>query len=327
MMFPVKPARAVAALVFLCTAGVGGQTVEVNGIAAVVNNKPITRSEVRNAAQMQIRLLVMERKVRSREALEARAKEIETNALQDLIDKELILDEFRQLGASIRKQNIDEAVNRVIRERFDNDRQQFLGELKDNGLTIQQFRQIQEENIIVQAMRSRNANVGDVIVTPFEIQEFYRSNQELFADEGFVKLRTITIPKAGGAAGAAGQEVLAEEIQQKLSSGAEFGAMARMYSQDSGSKKGGLRGTFARADLNSDLAEAAFTIPVQTVSEVLDLGDNYTIIYVDARDLGEVAPLEEVAEEVRRRVLQNKRQEKVEAWLVRLRDKANIRIY
>jgi len=50
--------------------------------------------------------------------------------------------------------------------------------------------------------------------------------------------------------------------------------------------------------------DAAFSVPVQTVSEVIDLGDFYTIIYVDARDDGDVAPLSDpkVEEEVRRRV-------------------------
>ena len=303
---------------------------EVDGIAAIVNNKVITKGEVRSAAQTQVRILVMNdnNQVRSQAALEARVNEIEENALRDLVDRELILDEFESLGATIRQQHIEDAVSRFIQERFSGDRKQFAKELDRSGLSLKQFRDMQRETIIVQAMRSRNAGADDSIVTPFEREKFWEENQELFASDGFVKLRTITIPKItdNNAATAESQKKLVNEILTKLRGGADFGTMARTYSVDSGAKENGVRGTFSRSDLNSQLGDAAFSIPPQTVSELIDLGDFYTLVYVDARELGKVSPLEEVEDEVHRRVLQNKRQEKVNKWLDRLRSSANIRI-
>ncbi|MEM1294185.1 MAG: SurA N-terminal domain-containing protein [Verrucomicrobiota bacterium] len=303
---------------------------EVNGIAAVVNNQVVTKSEVRSAAQTQVQLLVMQEGRRlSASALEARVREIERNALRDLIDRELILSQFKELGAQIRDQHVDQAVDRFIRERFANDRNQFAKELANNGLTIKQFRELQRETIIVQAMRSRNAGVDDVIVTPVEREKFWRENPSLFSSDGFVKIRTITIPKTadGDSNSGPAQKVLVEEILSKLRSGADFATMARTHSVDSGAPNGGERGTFSKADLNSELAEVAFTIAPQTVSDVIDLGSFYTLVYVEARELGKITPLAEVEDEVHRRVLQNKRQNKVEAWLARLRRDANIRIF
>ncbi len=305
-------------------------TTEVNGIAAVVNSEVITKSEVRGAAQMQVHMLMIKEGRRlSQSALKARVLEIERNALRDLIDRELILNEFRELKAEIRQQHIDQAVDKFVRERFEGDRTKFHRELKNNGLTLKQFREIQRETIIVQAMRSRNAGVDDVIVTPVERERFWRENPQLFSSDGFVKIRTITIAKTadGDPNSGAPQLALVEEILSKLRAGADFGTMARTYSVDSGKDDDGVRGTFSKADLNSELADVAFSIPVQTVSDVIDLGSFYTLVYVDARELGEVAPLSEVEEEVHRRVLQNKRQAKVEAWLARLRRDANIRIF
>jgi peptidyl-prolyl cis-trans isomerase SurA len=316
----------------LAPIGWAADSTEVNRLIAAVNNRPITQSEVRNAAAMQVQVLVMQSgRSMSTQALEQKVKEIEQNALQDLIDRELILDSFKTMGATIRPQHVDDAVERFIKERFQGDEKKFVGELKNSGMSLQQFRQMQEETIIVGAMRARNADSVPVFATPDELQEFWKSNAPLFSTPGAVKLRTITIPKLvnGDVSTALSQKALVEEIHSKLEGGADFGAMARAYSVDSGAQDDGVRGTFKKEDLQASLSEAAFAVPVQSVSDVIDLGDFYTIIYVDARDDGEVAPLTDpkVEEEVRRRVLQNKRQESVERWLTRLRRDANIRIY
>jgi len=327
MPFPIF-----ALLPILVGSALGDDSTEVNRLVAAVNNRPITQSEVRNAAAMQVQVLVMQSgRSMSTEALESKVKEIETNALQDLIDRELILDSFKKMGATIRPQHVDDAVERFIKERFQGDQKKFVLELKNSGMTLQQFRQMQEETIIVQAMRAKNADDVPVFATPTELQKFITENPKLFSTPGAVKLRTITIPKLvdGDVSTALRQKALVEEIHQKLRSGSDFGAMARAYSVDSGAQDDGVRGEFKREDLQASLADAAFAVPVQTVSDVIDLGDFYTIIYVDARDDGEVMSLSDpkVEEEVRRRVLQNKRQESVERWLTRLRRDANIRIF
>ncbi|MBU6301378.1 MAG: SurA N-terminal domain-containing protein [Verrucomicrobia bacterium] len=308
------------------------ESTEVNRLVAAVNNRPITQSEVRNAAAMQVQVLVMQagRSLPTPE-LEQKVKEIEKNALQDLIDRELILDSFKKMGATIRPQHVDDAVTRFIKERFGGDHKKFVQELKNSGMTLQQFRQMQEESIIVQAMRAKNADSVPVFATPAEIETFWKENRVLFASPGAVKLRTITVPKLvnGDVSTALSQKSLVEEIHGKLRGGADFGAMARAYSVDSGAEDNGVRGTFKKEELQASLADAAFSVPVQTVSNVIDLGDFYTVIFVDARDDGEVAPLSDpkIEEEVRRRVLQNKRQESVERWLTRLRRDANIRTF
>lgn len=301
---------------------------EVDGIAAVINGEPITKSEVRKAAQVQIHLLLVQNPRMTQGALASRVREIEQRAMDDLIEKQLILDEFKSRGATIRDQHVTEAVDRFIRERFDGNRQEFLKELDNQNLSMSQFREIQKENIIVQAMRTANSGSDNKIVTPKEMRDFWEDNPQLFSSEGFVKLRTITIPKIANrdVATADSQKKLVEEILTKLKNGADFAAMARTYSVDSGAEDGGTRGTFSRTDLNDALADAAFSIEPKTVSEIIDLGEFFTLIYVDARELGQVTPLEEVEDEVRRYVLQNKRQESVDRWLDGLRQKANVRI-
>ncbi|MEM7014128.1 MAG: peptidylprolyl isomerase, partial [Verrucomicrobiota bacterium] len=176
---------------------------------------------------------------------------------------------------------------------------------------------------VIRASVSAAHRLDDVIVTPQERKEFWENNRKLFSSEGRVKLRTITIAKT---ADGQSQKALVDEIRGKLVEGADFASMARAYSVDSGAQNGGSRGEFGPGDLNKELADVAFSVPVQTVSQIIDLGDFYTLVYVDAREGGAVAPLSEVEDEVHRRVLQNKRQERVDRWLKTLRRDANIKI-
>ncbi len=299
---------------------------EVDGIAVVINGEPITKSAVSKAAQIQVHLYQIQNPRVPPQVLKAKVKEIEQRALDDLIDKELILSEFKARGASIREQHVTEAVERFIRERFNNDRAEFLEELDRQKLSMAQFRQIQEENIIVQAMRAANAGVDDKIVTPKEMEDWWRDHPELFSSEGRVKLRTITLPKVAKGKPSSGpsQAQLVREIQTKLRNGADFASMARTYSVDSGRNSGGERGTLSQKELHEDLSRVAFSIDLNTVSDPVDLGDFYVLVYVDAREIGKVTPLEEVQDEVRRYVLQNRRQDNEQRWLKNLREKANL---
>ncbi|MFT5465119.1 MAG: peptidyl-prolyl cis-trans isomerase SurA [Verrucomicrobiales bacterium] len=311
--------------ILIAIASVTSAAEPYTGIAAVVNGKVITTSEVRNAAQVQVQMIALQNRGMTNAEAAAMIAKIEKSALQDLIDRELILVTFKEeLGATIARQHVDEAVNRFIRERFDGDRTAFVKEMEKSGLSLQQFREMQEDTIIIQAMRSKNAGTGDVIVTPQERLEFWKSNKALFSSPGRVKMRTITIPKE---ADGNPQLAFVEEIRGKLTEGADFATMARTYSIDSAAQNGGQHEELGPGDINSALAEAAFSIPIETVSKIIDLGTHYALVYVDARQDGAIAPLSEVEDEVHRRVLQNKRQEKVTRWLERLRRDANVRIF
>lgn len=307
--------------------------VEVDSIAAIVNGEVITRSQVYGAAQMQVRMLAMEAQQSgmTEEQFRKKAEAMQKSALNTLIDRQLILSKFKEMGAQIRPQHVDESVDHFIRERFGGDKNKFIEELGKNGLSFKQFRDQQEQTIIVQAMRSREVGDQEPFVTPEEVADWYKKNKDLmFREDSSVRIRTITIPKTefGDSATEAKQRALADEIYKKLKGGADFAAMARTNSVDSGAEKGGDRGTISKKDLAPELADQAFKMAVGSVSRPIELGGNFLcIMLLEARDLGRVAPLSEVNEEVRKRVLQNKRQEKLERFLTRLRRDANIKLF
>ncbi len=298
----------------------------VDGVAAVVNSKVITQSEVRNAVAVRAQVIGMGYQG-TQAQLDREITKIRKEALQDLIDRELILDAFYREGGVIRPKFVDDSINTFIRERFEGDREKFIEELQKTGITLKSFRKMREEALIIQYMRSNQTGIIPP-PTPAERKEYMRANQDRFRGEDYVKLRTLTIPRIPGDPGvtAEKQRALISEIREKIVNGADFGTMAKTYSKDSKRLKGGDWGTIERGDLKDLLSDAAFNMKPLTVSQVLEDERNLYLVYVDAIQRGKVTPLGEVEEEVDKLVMQQKRMEAHDKWIARLREDANITI-
>lgn len=299
----------------------------IDGVAAIVNNDVITISQVRE--------LIGARERAMREAyrgpdLADKIKEMRLAALKDLVDRQLILQEFRKMqekGANIPDYVVDDRVQTIIREEFGGDRAAFVRTLQAQGYTLTRFKEIEKEKIIVQAMRQ--AKVTDnFVVSPKQVQDFYDKNRAAYSLPEQVKLRMIVLREGNGDIGSGGdKKQTAEEIRQKLVGGAEFERMAQMYSEDeSTSDTGGDWGWIERNTLNEKLTQTAFSLKAGGVSQVIHIGDSYYILFVEARKNSSVKPLGEVREEIERNLMQQERMKVQQRWLDTLRQKAYIKI-
>ncbi|MGL4401558.1 MAG: SurA N-terminal domain-containing protein, partial [Luteolibacter sp.] len=103
--------------------------IEVNGISAKVNGRVITKNEVAFMLSPVFAQLSTQFPRRGPQ-FEAKFKESKANIIQELIDREIILDEFKQLGAVIKPNLIDEEIKRQMRDLYNGDEVKFREELK-----------------------------------------------------------------------------------------------------------------------------------------------------------------------------------------------------
>lgn len=100
---------------------------------------------------------------------------------------------------------------------------------------------------------------------------------------------------------------LANELRQRILAGEDFAALATQYSDDPGSgANGGDLGWFARGAMVPSFDEAAFSLPLNQVSEPVKSDFGYHLIEVLEKDSNR--PKEESA-------LQQERQQAFDAWL------------
>ncbi|MBL9152938.1 MAG: SurA N-terminal domain-containing protein [Verrucomicrobiales bacterium] len=305
---------------------------ELNALKAVVNGESITSAEVDTAVATQIQMWILENKndpTLTQAKVDAKVGEMKKQALSDLIDRKLILAEFKKMGGSIKETYVDTAIDEFIQKRFDGNREKFNGELRKSGMTISQFREMQREQITIQALRSQNDGPETLINTPIEMQAKYEAIKGEYAEDPQIILRMLSIPKVKADSDEAAQKRLVDDIRRQLQGGADFATMAKTHSDDSAASEGGLvgGGPIGKDFLKPNLTSIAFSLAPRKVSDPIDDISHWRLLYVDARQGGAVPPYEELKETVDKLLTQDKRKGYVDRWLEKLRRDAGIRVY
>ena len=295
----------------------------VDGVAAVVNGDVITYSQVRSLVMPREKLL---RAQFTGNDLVQKIKEVRQAALNDLIDRQLILQAFKKENFQIPDHFVEDRMQDIIRTDFGGDRNTFIKTLEAQNYTMGEFKKMEMEKMIVQAMRGKNVKLSTV-ASPVKVEQYYKEHRDEFTSKEQIKLRLIMIPSHASDGEAASQKAMAEEIFNKLVHGAEFDRMAQLYSEDSTREKGGDWGWIDRKTLAAPLEKVAFSLGTGKISHVIDFGGNYYILKVEERHGGETKSLADARPEIEKKLIQMEAQHLQEKWLASLRSKAYIKTF
>jgi peptidyl-prolyl cis-trans isomerase SurA len=296
----------------------------IDGVAAVVNGDVITFSQVQEVSGPRERTL---REQFTGQELIDKIKEARLGALNDLIDRQLIVQEFKKKQFNIPDYVVDDQIANIIKDDFAGDRQAFLRTLNAQGYTVNKFRDMQRDKVIVGAMRQNNVK-GNFSATPQQIQAYYDANKQEFVTPEQLKLRMIVLNADPLDANSADStRKMAEEIRDKVKGGADFATMAKTYSMDGTAESGGDWGLIDRKTLNQQLTDVAFALSPGQTSQVVQIGDSFYILYCESKKESGVIPLPEVRAGIERKLEQAMRQKATQRWLDSLREKAFIKIY
>ena len=239
-----------------------------NGIAAIVNGTVITYHEVQELALVMIDTF-------PRPLLTSSAQMAEYNrhcdeafkvSLENLVEKQLILEDFKNAGGQIPANLLDDEVQKEVRKRF-GDRVTAVKSLNARGMRYDDFRQQERDRIVLEVMRHRKIT-QPVVISPQKIERYYQGNLAKFQVGDEVKLRVIVL-NAPVASMAEDVQALGQEILRKLADGVDFAEMASVYSEGSQRAEGGDWGWQDRKFLKKGLSDLAFALKVGAHSGVL----------------------------------------------------------
>ena len=238
----------------------------------------------------------------------------------------MILQAFKKENYQIPDHFVEERMHDIIRTDFGGDRNTFIKTLEAQNFTEGEFKKMELEKMIVQAMRSKNVKL-QTVSSPAKVEEYYKAHREEFTSREQVKLRLIMIPSRASDGEAAAQKAMADEIFGKLVNGAEFERMAQLYSEDSTRERGGDWGWVERKTLAAPLEKAAFNLNTGKISNVLEFGGNYYILKVEDKKGGETKALADARPDIEKKLIQLEAQSLQERWLASLRSKAFIKTF
>ena len=273
----------VVAVLALARAAVGADIID--GVAAIVNSNVITYSEVRQFVQPVVQQL---RRNYSGQDLVDQVQKAQMDALNSLIERALIIQEFNTKGYKIPETVVDEQINDIIADDYGGNRATFIKTLEAENLTLSQYRDQVRDRVIIQAMRGHKTQQA-VIVSPYKIEKYYQDNIDQYKVGDQIKLRMIFIKR--------GQPQEVESQNQDVSTNATAAATNRSEQVASGTTNALSRGE--TPDTNTVRASA----PTSTVAEATAATTNTPAAETNAVAVSKpttrpVDPQRELAEEI-----------------------------
>jgi len=231
------------------------------------------------------------------------------------------LEEFRQaaeeLGVSVTDEDVDKAEQELIKSRFDGKRAAYEKALEAQGFTAEQYR---EKALAVSALSKKifDEVTKGVKVTDQEILAYYTQNQSQYGTPESRDVRHILIAeKSGdGKVDFAASKAKADDIYAQLEDGADFAALAKSSSADPGSKESGGKLTISRGQTVPEFDKISFELDTGELSKPVKTQYGYHVIEAvsDVRKAS-TTPIDKVRATIRATLLQEKRNEEMQAWV------------
>ena len=269
-------------LLLLTPAVVGAETDEmrvVSGIAAIANDALVTIREA-NVVAVSAAPGLAEAAIKHPEKYQSQWNRVKLDAAEHLIERQLILDDFKSSGLIFPESLIEDQIRDIIREKY-GDRRTMAKSLQSEGLTIEAFRQQKRDDLILNAMEQRNVR-QNLIISPAKIEAYYQTNLAKYKLDDQVKLRGIVL-KRGAISTSEETRKFAQEILTKIEQGASFTEMASTYNDPP--RNDGDWGWFENSKLSAGFSEVAASLQAGKHSGVFsktrDDQDGYWIYFYD----------------------------------------------
>jgi peptidyl-prolyl cis-trans isomerase SurA len=261
------------------------QSAVVEGVAAVVGDRPILRSEV----EEQFETFAPQFNIDPADT--AKANQLRRDILENLIAEQLLIIEAEKEGIKVDEAQVQQAVDESVkgdRERLG--AEGFAKELQNEGLTEVQLRSRYAEEARKEYLRSQLLKkdvFSKVAITDADVQKSFQDNREKIGKKPrALRVLDLFVRVAPDSMVEKNYRKNADEIRQKIAGGLSMDAAAREFSDDENSREnGGLLPRFGPGSLGDRTFEQlAFTLPIGEISDVIRTNLGYHVIQVVARD-------------------------------------------
>ena len=293
----------------------------VDRILAKINDEIITLSELRREMEPYRREIMNKVPAAQQEQV---LKETEERILNSLIEASLIYQRAIEMEYEANvEEDVTSYIQQIMRDNNFSDTEEFENALAQEGQSLKSFRETIEKQAVSQALVNDFINSRISLLTP-EIERYYQNNQADFSSLEEITLSEIILDTAKGASEA---ENLADEIVARFRRGESFSALAGQYSKGTTAGKGGEIGTYVIDKLNAEIRKALVGVEEGEISAPQKSAEGIIIYRVDVRKPAIVQPLDEVRDEIRNILYQQKRNPEYERFMTQLKEDAYIQIF
>lgn len=201
--------------------------------------------------------------------------------------------------------------------------------LEREGMTLKGLREKLRKQAMIRELHDREIR-AKVIVSPKEVENFYKENPDKFVIKERVKVRSLTIHKSEESRAKGIPDEKAQKkivaLQQKLREGQDFGQMIQSSSEDSHAKQKGLGEWIERGNMIESVDEAIFKTPVKQFTGIVETPVGYHIFQVEEKEAAKTKTLEEMRDQITEYLFNEKSHVRFSEWMKELKRTAYISI-
>lgn len=262
-MRSAKTLIATTVLAAFCLTGAASAGIMLDRVVAVVNDEAITWGELYRAMEFELARDMRSLSVEQKKAI---FEENESLFLEKMINTKLQLQAAERLGIRANERELNAAIEGVKNKYSLND-EQFREALRNEGFTLEEYRERLREQIVI----------GKVLEVEVKSRIFISEEDmgDIPPGDGFYRLKQIFF-KAGP-----GAEEKAQAVMAELGAGADFGELARKYSEDPLASSGGDLGMVQKSKMAKEFAQAVEGLKPGEVSQPFETSNGIHILKVE----------------------------------------------
>jgi peptidyl-prolyl cis-trans isomerase SurA len=286
-------------------------------MVAVVNSDIITQT------QLDQQLLITKNQLQSQNASIPSDAQLRKQVLQDLIDHSLQLQAARRAGLDVTPAEIDKAID-TIAKRNHFTTAQLRQALAQQGMIFPAYRKQLHDQILMSKVQQGGFG-HTIVITPADINNFTKSGKNINLTANQYQLRDILVPVPGTPTPAQidAARIKANELVKQLRAGANFQKIAIAQSGDDKALSGGDLGWRHLAELPPLFAQQVTTMKTGGISEPIHAPNGFHILKLVAV---KISSQNLTQAQIHQLIYEQKMQEKVQAWLQKLRQDAYIKV-
>jgi peptidyl-prolyl cis-trans isomerase SurA len=295
----------------------------VDRIIAYINDDIITLSELNERTNAFVAARRQNPFLREQEQS---LEEIRRSMLDLLINERLAAQEISRLKISVSDEEVDGAIDRIMRENRLT-QETLAAELRKDGKTVEDLRKqikasMEQTRLVNREVRSKT------VITDEMIQAYYEEHIEEFERKERWRIQDIYLPFTPTDTPEERTHLrnVAKQILERLRSEGDFSSLAKRYSQGPGAEAGGDLGFFSKGELEPVLEAAIEALNPGEVSPDIETTRGIHIIKLKEVDKAPAKPLEEVEGTIRDLLFGREVDFRYREWLSGLRERSYVRI-
>ncbi|MEE9584906.1 MAG: peptidylprolyl isomerase, partial [Candidatus Brocadiales bacterium] len=262
------------------------------------------------------------------EELQRRANEILTEVLNELIDRQLLVQKAHSI--------IDE--NPFVMDEIEKDLDAFMDEAVDEVGSLSKFYEIAlkdginptekkmelKDDLMVERLL-QDFVYGKISISPKDVREYYQKHRDEFVLEESVKMAQIML-KFSSYPSEEETWKKAEEIRDRALKGEDFKALVEEFSEGPRASKGGVWEFDEVLILRGNIRRAALGLEKGEISEIVETGNGLHILMAEDVRLAKEEDFAELQGQIKSRLFKQKTTKKKREYINKLKKNAVIRI-